>query len=215
MNLFKRFYPCVSNAESPESKTTGPTAALKDEKAARRISALELTPPPTPPLNTSEVSNESTPVPAPTEPESEKEEKKEEEPMFSIDKSPIYPPRLAPSVVQELAESFAAAVPENTYTVAELQSYLLTVKSQPFEAVEGVGQWMKEFEEEKERMALDEKEREEKEKAEEAEAKKKAEEDAKKAEEPLVVPTGPLNPGEPVLPPTIPSDTDSKSVMTE
>lgn len=46
------------------------------------------------------------------------------------------------SNTDELADSFARAVPEYEFSVAELQEYLLEWKMRPFDALGGVDQWV-------------------------------------------------------------------------
>ncbi|KAG9012959.1 hypothetical protein FRB90_006395 [Tulasnella sp. 427] len=167
VNLFKRFYPA-------EKESTPASAA---DKKARRISNLELTPPPTP----ASLPVDSTPTdPNPTSDTAS--------PKFAVDTTPIFPPRLPQATIDEMAEKFASLVPQNKFTVAELQGYLLTVKTRPFAAVEGVVKWMEEVEEERERMKREkeeeekreeEEERKEKEEQEKAEKKEKADEEKK------------------------------------
>jgi mitochondrial chaperone BCS1 len=45
------------------------------------------------------------------------------------------------SNAEELADSFARAVPEHEFSIAELQGYLLEWKMRPLDAVRGVEQW--------------------------------------------------------------------------
>ncbi|KAG9051333.1 hypothetical protein FS837_009600 [Tulasnella sp. UAMH 9824] len=167
VNLFKRFYPA--------QKEEAPAAS---DKKARRISDLELTPPPTP----STLPADSTS----TDPNPNSDTAS---PKFAVDTTPIYPPRLPRATIDELAERFASLVPQNKFTVAELQGYLLTVKTRPYEAVDGVVKWMEEVEEERERMRKEkeeeekrEEEEEKKEKEEKEKAEKKEKEDQEKAE---------------------------------
>lgn len=159
VSLYKRFYPCLAPEPTLEAtiseKEESDPEKIKDLKKARRISPLELTPPPTPLLAGTET------------------------PKMEIDRSPIYPPRLPAERINELAERFADALPQNKYTVAELQGYLLTKKTQPFEAVEGVEEWMKQVEEERVRTVEGEKKKAEEE---EEEAKKAAEAKEKEKE---------------------------------
>ncbi|KAG8906202.1 hypothetical protein FRB99_007418 [Tulasnella sp. 403] len=148
INLFKRFYPCAS----PES------AADK-----KRMSSLELTPPPTPDLSPSDSdepkSTDNTEKALMTSSDGNAHS---QDNRFNVDTTPIYPPRLPADTVESLAQRFADAIPPNKFTVAELQGYLLMVKTRPFEAVDGVAEWMRLMEEERERIAGDEKEQQEK-----------------------------------------------------
>lgn len=157
ISLYKRFYPSLAPAETVVDPSGASTDEKDQDKKAHRISALQLTPPPTPVLSGADATTDTS--------------------KMEIDRSPIYPPRLPAEKINELAERFANAIPENKFTIAELQGYLLTRKTQPFEAVNEVEEWMKTVEEEKVRT-----EGEEKKKAEEEEKAKK-EEEGKKARE--------------------------------
>ncbi|KAG8864032.1 hypothetical protein FRB96_006905 [Tulasnella sp. 330] len=198
--LFKRFYPAspISEPASAVALITDTTTGEKveetemmeaDEKASikksRRISDLALTPPLTPltstiptPTVTASGSPTIAPTPAAPLPTDDK---------FTMDTTPIYPPRLPKQEIETLATRFADAVPPNVYTVAELQGYLLTLKTQPYKAVEGVHAWMKEMEEERERL----KRREEEEQAREKEEREKKEKEKQAALYPT--PTPPLS----------------------
>lgn len=70
--------------------------------------------------------------------------------------------KLTPSALRSLAESFAAAVPELTFSTAELQGYLLSCKSSPEDAVKGIKIWADEEEAVKKAKAEKEKMRKEK-----------------------------------------------------
>ena len=56
--------------------------------------------------------------------------------------------------IPRLADTFAASMPENEFSTAELQGYLLTYKKDPQRAVEGVNAWIEE--ERKSRKELEE-----------------------------------------------------------
>lgn len=43
----------------------------------------------------------------------------------------------------QLQEEFSARIPENTFSIAQLQGYLLMWKMQPAEAVAGIEEWIK------------------------------------------------------------------------
>jgi chaperone BCS1 len=51
-------------------------------------------------------------------------------------------PKLSYSQVKELAQQFADAVPEREFSMAELQGYLMTYKTRPFEAVSCAEKWV-------------------------------------------------------------------------
>ncbi|KIO31890.1 hypothetical protein M407DRAFT_67361 [Tulasnella calospora MUT 4182] len=104
----------------------------------------------------------------------------EDETVLDIDNA-ITPPVLPIATVQRLAEQFADSVPANKYSMAELQGYLLTVRTKPFEAVANVGQWMIEMADEK--VRIQKKEEEEKEERKKEWIKKKKEEEEKKKKE--------------------------------
>lgn len=46
------------------------------------------------------------------------------------------------SCLSELAHQFSDAIPEEEFSTAELQGYLLTYKMKPFEATRGVAEWV-------------------------------------------------------------------------
>ncbi|KAG8881417.1 hypothetical protein FRB97_009612 [Tulasnella sp. 331] len=156
INLFKRFYPC-----SPESALQLETMAqlenLDTEDENTSISAcdplivcdLALTPPSTP------LQSPSPTLPPTTPPRSDSP--MPDDPVID-DSTPIYPPRLPSAEVDALATRFADVIPPNQYTVAELQGYLLTLKTRPYDAVNGVHRWMEEMEEERERLKKTEEE---------------------------------------------------------
>ena len=53
--------------------------------------------------------------------------------------------------IESLAQSFASKVPENEFTTAELQGYLLIHRKSPEKAVEGVLRWVEQEQAERER----------------------------------------------------------------
>ncbi|KAJ7067514.1 hypothetical protein C8F01DRAFT_1121519 [Mycena amicta] len=55
--------------------------------------------------------------------------------------------------LDKLATTFATAIPPHTYSIAQVQGYLLTRKRDPVGAVDGVQGWLKEQEEERRAMA--------------------------------------------------------------
>ncbi|KAG9025880.1 hypothetical protein FRB95_009655 [Tulasnella sp. JGI-2019a] len=206
LNLFKRFYPATPVTEPASSTSLITETSETDEKAAikkaRRISDLALTPPPTP-LPSTAPSITPSPTIAPTSDDAVLPTGTD----FTVDTTPILPPRLSREEVDSLASRFADAVPPNVYTVAELQGYLLTRKTQPYEAVDGVRKWMEEMEEERERL----KRREEEEQAKEKEDREK------KEKEKLAPPPAPGLPGTDVtstpLPPvTLPTPGATPSI---
>ncbi|KAG6811321.1 hypothetical protein H0H92_007985 [Tricholoma furcatifolium] len=73
-----------------------------------------------------------------------------------------------------LAKKFADGIPEEEFSVAALQGYLLKNKSKPEEAANGVEEWVKSEREMRERLKREKEAREEKEKAEREKRKQKA-----------------------------------------
>ena len=51
----------------------------------------------------------------------------------------------SPSSIEEIATQFADSLPEDEFTPAEIQGYLLTRKKEPLKALEGVGAWRDEM----------------------------------------------------------------------
>ncbi|KAK4209783.1 BCS1 N terminal-domain-containing protein [Rhypophila decipiens] len=85
--------------------------------------------------------------------------------------------------ISNLAEQFAAKIPEREFSPAEIQGYLLKNKRNPEAAVEGAEQFIEDTRKErKEKEAKDEQEK-KKQEAKEAEEKKKEAEEKKKKEE--------------------------------
>ncbi|KAJ4471204.1 hypothetical protein C8R41DRAFT_870651 [Lentinula lateritia] len=62
------------------------------------------------------------------------------------------PAPLSPSVLSKLAQEFAQKVPDEEFSVAALQGYLLRNKSRPEEAVKGVEAWVEEERRNKEKQ---------------------------------------------------------------
>ena len=54
--------------------------------------------------------------------------------------------------LEELAAEFAARIPDDTYTPAEIQNHLMRFKKEPWAAVERVGNWMDEMTAEKDKQ---------------------------------------------------------------
>ncbi|KAF5386920.1 hypothetical protein D9615_001920 [Tricholomella constricta] len=82
-----------------------------------------------------------------------------------------------------LAKKFADGVPEEEFSVAALQGYLLKNKSQPEAAANGVGEWVIAERDMRERLKREKEEREEKERVEREKRKQKAaEKEAEKKE---------------------------------
>lgn len=148
VSLFKRFYAAASSSESDDSddsSTEGSSSPrssalglVEDYFALRRRAPpssgrFDGSPssPPTPPL---------TPSPHFFAPPS------------VVFRTPVLPRALPRQTLDDLAERFACAIPEDAYGVAELQGYLLTRKDEPEEAVIGVREWMEGLREEKARM---------------------------------------------------------------
>ena len=67
-----------------------------------------------------------------------------------------------PSRLSELANQFAESVPDDEFSTAELQGYLLTCKMKPLDAVSGIAKWIEqERTEKRERVEREEKRKEE------------------------------------------------------
>lgn len=148
VSLFKRFYAAASSSESDDSDDSSTEGSpsprssalglVEDYFALRRRAPpssgrFDGSPssPPTPPL---------TPSPHFFAPPS------------VVFRTPVLPRALPRQTLDDLAERFACAIPEDAYGVAELQGYLLTKKDEPEEAVIGVREWMEGLREEKARM---------------------------------------------------------------
>lgn len=82
-------------------------------------------------------------------------------------------PRLSEAEVCALAARFGAAIPEDEFSVASLQGYLLRNKTRPREAVEEVGKWVISERETRAKLLKEKEEREKKEKKEREEKEKK------------------------------------------
>ncbi|KAG8904670.1 hypothetical protein FRB99_001352 [Tulasnella sp. 403] len=206
INLFKRFYSM--SVTSPGSEVTPSTMPECPDKEMKDV---DYTPPPTPSRTSTRTPSEASAehLSSSTHPISDETE-------LNID-IPVYPPRLSESTLQSLAEQFADSIPQNKFSMAELQGYLLTVKTRPFHAVKGVAEWMKELQEEKERLVREEQreqleqlEREERERKEREEKQAKEKEVAKGEE---IVDEKPSSDGE-VLP-SLRSPTSEKGVVTD
>ncbi|KAG8940457.1 hypothetical protein FRC04_005248 [Tulasnella sp. 424] len=142
VSLFKRFYAASSEDNEDSTSTDGgsspQTSALQlveDYFSVRRRPhssrhSDSSSSPPTPPMTPSHHFY-SPPV---------------------VFRTPVLPRALPRQTLEDLAERFACTIPEDTYGVAELQSYLLTKKDEPGEAVSGVREWMEGLREEKARM---------------------------------------------------------------
>lgn len=89
-------------------------------------------------------------------------------------------PSLSEEELDELAERFSQAIPEDEFSVASLQGYLLRNKTRPRECVDEVNDWITK---ERETRAKLKKEKEEKEAREKQEAEEKAAKEAKEKAE--------------------------------
>ncbi|KAG6911034.1 hypothetical protein DXG01_005450 [Tephrocybe rancida] len=89
-------------------------------------------------------------------------------------------PTLSQVRVAELAERFADAIPDRECSMASLQGYLMTYKTRPMEAADGVAAWV-----EKERQGKQEREAKEKSEKEKQEEAAKKESEKKKASDPV------------------------------
>ncbi|KAK7045086.1 p-loop containing nucleoside triphosphate hydrolase protein [Favolaschia claudopus] len=76
-------------------------------------------------------------------------------PSFSADDTPpaaSLPPRYTQNTVNQYAVEFAKIIPASTYSIAQIQGYLLTKKINPAGAVKDAEKWLKSQEEEKRAM---------------------------------------------------------------
>ncbi|KIK68287.1 hypothetical protein GYMLUDRAFT_35668 [Collybiopsis luxurians FD-317 M1] len=91
---------------------------------------------------------------------------------------------LSPSVLSKLAKEFAEGVPEEEFSVASLQGYLLKNKSRPEDAVKGVRAWVEEERRNREKQkgakgkSEEERKKRRKEKKEKKEKKKRSKEES-------------------------------------
>jgi chaperone BCS1 len=51
-------------------------------------------------------------------------------------------PKLSKKKIEQLAEQFAARIPERKLSMASLQGYLMSYKTRPFQAVDDVERWV-------------------------------------------------------------------------
>lgn len=77
------------------------------------------------------------------------------------EKVPLAPLTLSEkeSILNKLSEKFASFVPEQEFSTAELQGFLLTCKQEPEKAVAGVGAWVEQVREDREARMRKEEER--------------------------------------------------------
>lgn len=69
--------------------------------------------------------------------------------LFSGNSHRTRAPNLSRFEIESLARRFAGSIPDREYSMASLQGYLMTYKSRPIEAVQGVGAWVMREREEK------------------------------------------------------------------
>lgn len=91
-------------------------------------------------------------------------------------------PQLSEDEISVLAKRFADAIPDEEFSVASLQGYLLRNKTRPRECVEEVTNWVKEERETRAKLKKEKEEREAKEKKEREEKEKKEKDDKAKEE---------------------------------
>ncbi|KAH8806670.1 P-loop containing nucleoside triphosphate hydrolase protein [Flagelloscypha sp. PMI_526] len=93
-------------------------------------------------------------------------------------------PQLTEAELSELASKFGEAIPEDEFSVASLQGYLLKNKTRPRECVDEVEKWIQEERETREKLKKEKEkaEKEAKEAAEKEEKEKKEKEEKEKAE---------------------------------
>ncbi|KAJ3996344.1 P-loop containing nucleoside triphosphate hydrolase protein [Lentinula boryana] len=85
--------------------------------------------------------NSRAPTPTPTSPSSSASPKRQPRPKAPHTHSSA---PLSPSILSKLAKEFAQKVPDEEFSVASLQGYLLRNKSRPEDAVKGVETWVEE-----------------------------------------------------------------------
>ncbi|KAG6837401.1 hypothetical protein H0H93_010019 [Arthromyces matolae] len=141
------------------------------------------------PLDDNDVIIPSTPKPS----SEEKNEKQKtiENPDFSIIKGQTHrqrSPTLSQERITELAERFANAVPDRECSMASLQGYLMSYKTRPIEAADGVAEWV-EKERERKREKAEKTKEEEKKKAESSNQKEDVKDDPPAVPAPVLAPT--------------------------
>jgi chaperone BCS1 len=62
-------------------------------------------------------------------------------------------PKLSKKKFEQLAEQFAARIPERELSMASLQGYLMSYKTRPFQAVDDIERWVKDMREGQDRRA--------------------------------------------------------------
>lgn len=189
--LFRNFFPSAEEFEDLSPPPTTPPMSLFAASTSGD-SALP-TPAPTP---------ESSTTPAGT-PATEEIPKSLKDTLPSLESATsVGAPSLTAERLSELAKVFADAIPNEEFSVAELQGYLLKNKARPEGAAHQAGQWVIKEREMREKLAREKEEKEEKErllkekrrkdreekkakddKEKEEKAKKEAEEKAKETEE--------------------------------
>ncbi|KAH9852608.1 P-loop containing nucleoside triphosphate hydrolase protein [Lenzites betulinus] len=138
--MFRRFY-LPSDVDDKIATTDGEdTEQAVDEKdsgyGSRRGSVEGLPPAPTP-APSPPLPQDASPKPTPT-------------PSDSEDSSAVYvgqahtarAPKLSRKKAAELADRFAAAIPNRAFSMATLQGYLMAYKTRPYDAVEEAPAWV-------------------------------------------------------------------------
>lgn len=130
--LFKAFYPPASGDDHLHAAEVHPPSASADadseKRAADQADAAE-----TDPLL---LSPPATPSRAPSS--LAKADGGGASSALALASPGLRPPRLPPRELDELAERFAAAVPEGEFSMATLQGHLMGFKTRPFDAVTAV-----------------------------------------------------------------------------
>ncbi|PVG02471.1 P-loop containing nucleoside triphosphate hydrolase protein [Serendipita vermifera] len=165
--LFRNFFPAVEEFED----SAAPTPSLYAGSSASTSEAA--TPAPATP---SEVKTEAAATASVSEPKSLKDTLPSLESTSSLGAKPLDATRLV-----ELSKIFADAIPNEEFSVAELQGYLLKNKSRPEAAAHEAAQWVIKEREMREKLAREKEEKEEKERL--AKEKRRREREEKKAKE--------------------------------
>lgn len=168
--LFRNFFPVAEEFEAESTPSSSLFSSYNSSTAATPPTAPTTPAPSTP-------STSATPS-ADAAPQSLKDALPTLESASSLGTTLLDAARLS-----ELAKAFAEAVPNEEFSVAELQGFLLKHKSRPEEAVRQVGQWVIKERELRERLAREREEKEEKERVAKEKRRKEREEKARKEKE--------------------------------
>jgi chaperone BCS1 len=121
MQLFKRFFMPV-NRSNPNA-----TPANEDKESDSGYGST---------VDDEEPSIEPTPSTSPTSSCESHQDQQQKASLLRLSQE------LAPSQISALANKFADAIPEEEFSVASLQGFLMSYKSCPLNAIEGVREWV-------------------------------------------------------------------------